>query len=156
YPAQSLAVVTTHDLPTLSGYWDTHDIDVRRALGLIQTDDDRLASMGERQVDKRRWLAVLKSEGLLPPETPDDPDAIPAKKWELIVATHQFLARTPAWLVLANIEDVITTQNQVNVPGTLDQHPNWRRKLHMSVESLVGDSRFEQLADRMRAERSAR
>ena len=155
YPAQSLAVVTTHDLPTLGGYWDAHDIDVRRALGLIQTDEDCLASMGERQMDKRRWLAILKSEGLLPPETPDDPAEIPEMTRELMIATHQFLARTPAWLVLANIDDVIATLDQVNVPGTLDRHPNWRRKLSVSMESLVHDSRFEQLADHMRVERSS-
>ncbi len=154
YPAQSLAVVTTHDLPTLNGYWDAHDIDVRRDLGLIHTEDARQASRAERQSDKRKWLAALKSEGLLPPDMPDDPDAIPAMTWELIGVTHQFLARTPAWLVLANIEDVIATRDQVNLPGTLDQHPNWRRKLDLSLESLYGDSRFAQLVARMRSERA--
>jgi len=154
YPAQSLAVVTTHDLPTVSGYWEAHDIDVRWDLGLIHTEDVRQASRAERQSDKRKWIAVLKSEGLLPPDMPDDPDAIPSMTGALIGATHQFLGRTPAWLVLANIEDVTATRDQVNIPGTLDQHPNWRRKLNLSVDLLVQDSRFEQLAAQLRLERS--
>jgi len=154
YPAQSLAVVTTHDLPTLSGYWEACDIDLRAGLGLVPTEDIRQASLAERQLDKRRWLAALKSEGLLPPETSDDPDAIPEMTGELAQAIHQFLARTPSWLVLANIEDVTATRDQVNLPGTLNQHPNWRRKLALTVEALVHDPRFQQLVARMRSERS--
>ena len=84
----------------------------------------------------------------------DHPDANPVMTQELAQAIHQFLARTPAWLVLANLEDVIATRDQVNLPGTLNEHPNWRRKLNMTVEALVHDPRFEQLAARMRAERS--
>lgn len=154
YPAQSLAVVTTHDLPTLSGYWEACDIEVRRALGLIPTEEIRQSLLAERRSDKSRWLAALKSEGLLPSDTSDDPDAAPVMTRELIEAIHQYLARTPAWLVLANFEDVTATRDQANLPGTLDEHPNWRRKLNLSINSLVRDSRFVQLAARLRSERS--
>ena len=33
YPPQALVSSTTHDLPTLAGFWAGHDIDARRALG---------------------------------------------------------------------------------------------------------------------------
>ncbi len=154
YPAQSLAVVTTHDLPTLKGYWEGADIETRAALGLIPTEEARSAALADRQLDKRRWLEALKSERLLPLDATDDPASIPVMTGELAQAIHQFLARTPAWLVLANIEDIIASRVQTNLPGTLDQHPNWRRKLNLTVQDLMQDARFEQLVGRLRSERS--
>lgn len=154
YPAQSLAVVTTHDLPTLSGYWEACDIATRVDLGLTPTEEARLAALAERRLDKGRWLAALKSERLWPADAPDDPASIPVMTWELAEAIHQFLARTPAWLVLANVEDVTATRAQTNLPGTLDQHPNWRRKLNVTLDELMQDARFEELAARLRSARS--
>jgi 4-alpha-glucanotransferase len=154
YPAQSLAVVTTHDLPTLSGYWEGADIQTRNELGLIASEQARIGMLGERQTDKARILAALKSEGLLPPGVSDDPALTPVMIWELAHAIHRYLAHTPAWMVLANIEDVIGLRAQTNVPGTVDQHPNWRRKLNVTVEDLTQDSRFTQLAAQLRSARS--
>jgi 4-alpha-glucanotransferase len=153
YPAQSLAVVTTHDLPTLGGYWEGTDIDTRVELGLISTEAARLAALAERQRDKARILTALKSEGLLPPDVPDDPTLTTAMTWELAEAVHQYLARTPAWMVLANVEDITATRVQANLPGTFDQHPNWRRKLNLRVDELMQDSRFEHLAAALRSVR---
>lgn len=153
YPAQSLAVVTTHDLPTLSGYWEGADIETRAKLGLFPTEQARITMLAERHVEKTWMLAALKSEGLLPSGVSDDPAQIPAMTTELAEAVHEYLARTPAWMVLANIEDVIGARAQTNVPGTVDQHPNWRRKLSVTVNELVRNSRFEQLAARLRSVR---
>ena len=150
YPAQSLAVVTTHDLPTLSGYWEGADIGTRADLGLIATEESRLAALAERQRDKARILAALKFEGLLPPGVSDDS----AMTWELAHAIHQYLARTPAWMVLANVEDVIGLRVQTNVPGTVDQQPNWQRKLNVTIEELMQDVRFAQLAEQLRSART--
>jgi 4-alpha-glucanotransferase len=74
--------------------------------------------------------------------------------WELADAIHQYLAHTPAWMVLANIEDVIGLRAQTNVPGTVDQQPNWRRKLNVTIEDLAQDVRFAQLAAQLRPARS--
>jgi 4-alpha-glucanotransferase len=153
YPAQSLAVVTTHDLPTLSGYWESADIETRGKLGLFPSEQARIAMSADRQIEKTWILAALKSEGLLPSGVPDDPAQTPAMTTELAEAIHQYLARTPAWMVLANVEDVIGTHAQTNVPGTVDQHPNWRRKLSLPLEKLVQDSRFAQLASQLRSVR---
>lgn len=154
YPAQSLAVVTTHDLPTLSGYWEGTDIETRAKLGLFPSDQARTAMLAERQIEKAWILAALKSEGLLPPTVPEDPAQTPAMTTELAEAVHQYLARTPAWMVLANVEDVIGTRAQANLPGTVDQHPNWCRKLSVSLANLMADARFERLAAQLRSARS--
>lgn len=153
YPSQSLAVVTTHDLPTLTGYWEGADIETRATLGFFSSEQARIGMLADREREKARILAALKSEGLLPPDVPDDPARVPVMTWELAHAIHQYLARTPSWLVLANVEDVIGIRAQTNVPGTVDQHPNWRRKSAMTVEELIRDSRFEELAAQLRAVR---
>ena len=154
YPSQSLGVVGTHDLPTLNGYWDGADIETRAGLGFVSSEEAKASALAERQREKAAIIAALHSEGLLPAGLPSDWAHIPAVTWELVRAIHIFLARTPAWLVLANVEDVIGTRLQTNVPGTVDQHPNWRRKLTLTVEELIRDDRFAQLAAELRSMRS--
>lgn len=153
YPAQALAVVTTHDLPPLSGYWAGTDIETRSALGLCSSDEARNAMWAERHREKAGILSALKSQGLLPPGISDDPTQVPTMTTELMESIHQYLARTPAWIVLANLEDGIGTRVQTNLPGTVDQHPNWCRKLSLPVEDLVQDSRWEHLAALLRLTR---
>lgn len=153
YPAQALAVVTTHDLATLSGYWEGVDIETRATLGLVPSEQARAAMHEERQREKARILDALNSEGLLPHGISEHPAHVPTMTTELMVAIHHYLARSPAWIVLANIEDIIGTRSQANFPGTLDQHPNWCRKLDPTVEELTQDVRFEQLAAELRATR---
>lgn len=153
YPPQSLAVVTTHDLPTLSGYWEGVDIETRSALGLFPSEEARNMMQAERHREKAGILRALKSEGLLPSGVPDDPTQAPMMTPELMEGIHQYLARTPASIVLVNIEDVIGIRCQANLPGTVDQHPNWCRKVSLSVEDLVQDPRFERLAALLRLTR---
>lgn len=153
YPTQSLGVVTTHDLPTLSGYWEGADIETRAKLGLFLSEDARRGAFAERQVDKGRLLAALRAEGLLPHGVSDDPAYTPVITAELMAAVHLYLARTPAWVVLANVEDVLGERAQTNVPGTVDQHPNWSRKLSCTVGQMVGDPRFSSLAAQLRSVR---
>jgi 4-alpha-glucanotransferase len=153
YPAQALAVATTHDLPTLAGYWEGMDIETRSALGLFASDDARQAMRAERDREKSAILAALKSEGLLPSWVSDDPAYTPTMTPELVECIHQYLARSPAWMVLVNLEDVIGTRLQTNLPGTVDQHPNWCRKLSVTVEDLMQDPRAERLAALLRLTR---
>jgi 4-alpha-glucanotransferase len=150
---QALAVATTHDLPTLAGYWEGVDIETRSALGLFPSDEVRQAVWADRQREKSGILAALKSEGLLPSWVSDDPAYTPTMTPELVGCIHQYLARSPAWMVLANLEDLIGTRLQTNLPGTVDQHPNWCRKLGATVEDLVGDPRAEQVAALLRVTR---
>ncbi|SPP63004.1 4-alpha-glucanotransferase [Nitrospira lenta] len=153
YPSQALGVVTTHDLPTLSGYWEGTDIETRVSLGLCPTEEARQHALAERHVDKARLLAALSSEGLLPNGMSADPAQSPVMTTELMVALHLYLARTPAWVVLANVEDVLGQRAQINVPGTVDQHPNWSRKLTATIEQMMQDSRFASLAAQLRSAR---
>jgi 4-alpha-glucanotransferase len=146
YPEQALAVVTTHDLPTLSGFWEGHDIEIRAKLGLYPDETTERAAWEARYQDKLRIWEALKAEQLLPRGLPDDLAAVPRMTPELSAAVHVYLARTPSWIVLATLDDVAGEHAQTNFPGTVDTYPNWSRKLTVSLEALRLDRRPRQLA----------
>jgi 4-alpha-glucanotransferase len=39
-------------------------------------------------------------------------------------------------LLVVGLEDVLGMGEQFNIPGTTDEHPNWRRKYPVALESL--------------------
>jgi 4-alpha-glucanotransferase len=153
YPAQSLAVVTTHDLPTLAGFWSGEDLHVRAKLGAFTDEAMHHQAWEERQRDKAGIFNALKRENLLPNGMPDDLGAIPDMTADLCRAIHIYLARTPSCIVLANLEDGLGERSQTNLPGTVDSHPNWTRKYAVRVDELVCDERLRQLGAVLRSTR---
>jgi 4-alpha-glucanotransferase len=153
YPAQSLAVATTHDLPTLAGFWLGEDLHVRAGLGAFLDDAARHRAWEERQRDKVGILSALKREGLLPTGVTEDLATAPAMTTELCQAIHLYLARTPAYIVLANLEDGLGELSQTNLPGTIDSHPNWTRKYAVRVDEMFCDKRLHQLGAVLRSTR---
>lgn len=145
YPQQALAVAGTHDLPTLTGFWSGEDIQVRAGLGAFKDEAARRQAWEERQRDKTRMLAALEQEGLLPTGMSDEATAVPAMTPALCRAIHAYLARTPSWLVLANLEDGLEEISQTNLPGTVENHPNWRRKYASRIDNLIDDERLREL-----------
>ena len=57
-----------------------------------------------------------------------------------------FLGATPSRLVTMSIEDLLGVAEQVNVPGTIDEHPNWRRKLPVKLEDWEKQPLFSAVA----------
>lgn len=155
YPQQALAVVTTHDLPTLTGFWSGQDLEVRAALGAFRGEAGRRQAWDDRQEDKRRILCALKQEGLLPGGMGDDPAKEPAMTPALCRAIHAYLARTPSWVVLANLEDGLEEASQTNMPGTVESHPNWNRKYASRLDELFNDERLHALGESLSSIRPA-
>lgn len=145
YPAHSLAVVTTHDLPTLAGFWSGEDLDVRASLGAFTDDAAHRWAWEERQRNKAEILRALQQEGLLPNGMSEDLATVPTMTPELCHAIHTYLARTPSFIALANLEDGLGELSQTNLPGTIDSHPNWTRKYSVRVNELSSDERLQQL-----------
>jgi 4-alpha-glucanotransferase len=153
YPVQSLAVVTTHDLPTLTGFWSGEDLQVRSALGNFPDEATHRQAWEDRTRDKARILSALKRESLLPNGVTDDLATAPEMTPELCQAIHLYLARTPSYIVLANLEDGLGELSQTNLPGTIDSHPNWTRKYAVRVDEMLCDERLRQLGAALRSTR---
>jgi 4-alpha-glucanotransferase len=153
YPVRSLAVATTHDLPTLAGFWTGEDLHVRSGLGAFPDDAARHRAWEQRHRDKAHILSALKRENLLPTGVTEDLATIPAMTTELCQAIHLYLARTPSCIVLANLEDGLGELSQTNLPGTIDSHPNWTRKYAVGVDEMFCDERLRQLGDVLRLTR---
>jgi (1->4)-alpha-D-glucan 1-alpha-D-glucosylmutase len=153
YPEQALAAASTHDLPTLKSFWLGHDLDLRAQLSLYPSDAVRAQQVVERAQDRARLLVALEREELLPPGTSVHPVSAPEMTPELALALHVFLARSRAQLMMVQMEDVFGQLEQVNLPATSDQYPNWQRKLALNLEEWAADARVKALAGAMRAER---
>jgi 4-alpha-glucanotransferase len=155
-PAEALVCVSTHDLPTLRGWWAGADIGLRCDLGLQRPDVGEW-HRGERAADRRQLLRALAGQNLLPEPLREaaEGSAEPPHEvgFDLLVAVHRYLARSPARLAAVQIEDLLGVAEQANLPGTTHQHPNWRRKLPIPLEELAAHPTFAAVAEALREER---
>ena len=136
YPSQALVSSTTHDLPTLAGYWAGRDIQARRAAGLLRNDTDHERLWKEREADKQRILDLLFQLQLVPAGYHRRASDITELSGELHNGIVGFLVSTPSMLMTLNQEDLTKEPEQQNLPATVDQYPNWRRKMKYSLEDL--------------------
>lgn len=156
YPRQALVAVSTHDLPTLRGFWKGSDLDTRIALKLLTASDQRGRLVVERSQDRARFLMALENEELLPEGASIHPVSVPDITPPYMLAIHAYLARTPARLMVVQPEDILGVIEQVNLPGSRDdQHPNWRRRLPLDLEDWRDDARFTTMGEVMRRERGS-
>ncbi|MDB5360631.1 MAG: 4-alpha-glucanotransferase [Rhodospirillales bacterium] len=142
YPALAAVAAGTHDLPPLKSWWLGTDIRERQALRLYPNAVARHRDEAGRALDRQRLLAALKRQALLPPNL--DTEGFDER---LILAVHRFLARSPSALMLVQAEDLLSVETMVNLPGTMDEHPNWRRRLPLSVDEMLADPRFNDLSN---------
>ena len=125
YPKDALATVSTHDLATIQGFLVGRDIDWRLEVGQLDAAA-ATAARAERAADIRKLAGALAHEKLLAGETAED----------LALALHRFLATSPSALAMVQIEDLEGAVEQPNLPGTTDEHPNWRRRMLGDVGRL--------------------
>jgi glycogen operon protein len=148
WPALASACVSTHDLPTLAGWWSGADIAERTALGLVV---DETSALAERAAEKTELVGQLAAEGLLeaaPVPVGPLPDTVAA-------ATHGFVSATPALLALVQADDLGGETVAVNLPGTDRERPNWRRRLTADVTELCRSDRARAILAAMGGRREA-
>ncbi|HWE51616.1 MAG TPA: 4-alpha-glucanotransferase [Bryobacteraceae bacterium] len=136
YPVQALASTTTHDLPTIAGFWTGADIEARLRAGTIDGEAFE-ARQAERPRDKQKLLDALVAAHLLPEEGERDASKILELSGELHSAILGYLATTPSAFWLINQEDLTKEPAQQNLPGTTSEYPNWSRKMRWSLEDLA-------------------
>ncbi|MDT0575701.1 4-alpha-glucanotransferase [Croceicoccus sp. F390] len=128
----AVAMTGTHDLVTIAGWWTGRDQAWNRQIGRgshHHTEaEDKATRALQRQALWNAFVASGAASGACPPT--DEPAAV-------IVAALRHLAMTPCPLVIATIEDLLGLVEQPNLPGTIDEHPNWRRRLSQPLAMLL-------------------
>lgn len=138
YPVQAMSALTTHDMPTLIGFWHCSDLTLGLRLGLY-TDELLPGLFADRHQAKQRILDSLHGHGALPVDFPRQVDHVGMDR-TLNYALQQHLAKGSCQLLCLQLEDWLEMTEPVNVPGTSDEYPNWRRKLSMTLEQLEQQS----------------
>jgi 4-alpha-glucanotransferase len=146
YPEAAVASVSTHDLATLKGWLAAHDLGWRERLDLFVEEGQAEAARADRELDAMRLIRTLRRAGLLAPRSEPDAET-------LALAVHRWLARTPSALVLVQLEDLELSPEQVNLPGTIDEHPNWRRRTTLTLADLLTSPFAKALLAALREER---
>ncbi len=143
-PREALVSVSTHDLPTLAGWWEGHDVRLRQTLDLFPNDTIRDAEAVRRAQDRVRLMLALERAKLLPEGA--SADALPpALDAPMIEAVHAYAAAAPSRLMMVQLEDALGLVEQANLPSTVDEHPNWRRKLPLELDALFENPRLQAL-----------
>jgi 4-alpha-glucanotransferase len=128
----AVAMTTTHDLPTVAGWWRGADIKTRAALSMLgePAESARRTRKKERTALWRAFRAAGVASGRQPaPEAPE----------RTIDGAIGFVARTPAPLALVPLEDALALPDQPNMPGTIDEHPNWRRRMPREAHAMLDE-----------------
>jgi 4-alpha-glucanotransferase len=149
YIRHALAVVTTHDLPTLHGWWSGHDIDLWEKLGVYADASVGERARAERQAERERLLRALRLENLWP----GDSGVVPEYSAGLGRALHAYLAKSPTALVTVQIEDMIGMLEPVNVPGTSSEYSNWTRRVTLSAREILARPDVQELCATLVASR---
>jgi 4-alpha-glucanotransferase len=147
YPVDALVSVTTHDLPTIWGFWSRRDLDEKERVGAYPDASFAAAARKARSEEIEGLIAALIRERLLRPGTPRN--LVP------LDAVMRFIARTPSRLVMVGLEELLGVEDQANLPGTVDEHPNWRRRLPRELAAIVADERVASVLRILNAERPA-
>ena len=131
WSSQVMATTTTHDLPTVAGWWQERDLEWQDKVGQRPQENSLQQLRQDRAGDRDAlWAAFCYAEAG-EGETP-----MPFAAQDAVDAAVRFVAQTPAVLAMIPVEDLLGLDEQPNLPGTIDQHPNWRRRLAITVEEF--------------------
>ncbi len=131
---QASAMTSTHDLPTVAGWWKGHDIGTRRVLGGTEADEQR--ELGERATARTELWAAMQASGAASGPMPAVWDTVP-----VVDAAVAQVGGSACELAMVPTEDALGLEEQPNVPGTVTEQPNWRRRLHDPVGTVLSGER---------------
>ncbi|MCL1068546.1 4-alpha-glucanotransferase [Shewanella olleyana] len=139
YKSHSLMMLANHDVPTLTAWWNSDDINLRHQLELI--DDEQLnRSLNDRHNEKQQLVQLLEDQQLLMPQTPIEK----ISTQQLFTAWLSLTASGQSTLYSVQIDDLIHEKTPINIPGTWKEYPNWRRRLSLTLEQIVDSNDVKQ------------
>jgi 4-alpha-glucanotransferase len=117
YMPNALVTFNTHDLATFAGWNSLSDLALKRSLGIDpgETDESRSDAI-KRLHDALRYHGIHSDN---------------------LYAVAHYLARTRSRLLALSLEDLLQVADQPNIPGTVDEHPNWRQRLPVPIEGIT-------------------
>ncbi|MBE7213371.1 MAG: 4-alpha-glucanotransferase, partial [Gluconacetobacter diazotrophicus] len=133
---QASAMTSTHDLPTVAGWWKGSDIVVRRELGGDEKAEQE--ELAERAGDREALWRALVDSGAAQGSAPPVWDT-----WPVVDAAVAQVGLSTCELVVVPTEDALGLEEQPNVPGTTDEQPNWRRRLQMEAGAVLAGERIQ-------------
>ncbi len=136
WPRQAMAAITTHDLPTVAGVWTGADLADQRRAGVTVPHD------GDEAFRHHLRVAAGVDDG--------------ASVDDVVRGAHRALATSPSMIVTAALDDLVGATRRPNVPGTIDEHPNWRLPLPVALDDLAGHPLAESIAADLGAAVAAR
>lgn len=148
YPVQAMATLTTHDMPTLKGFWHCDDLELGKELGIYNEESTLQALYVDRHEAKQRILDSLHGLNAIPAHIPHDVNWVGMSQ-ELNYAMQVHLARGSSALLALQLEDWLEMEKPVNVPGTSYEYPNWRRKLSHDLEQLFNRPEVNELLEQI-------
>lgn len=156
YPSCAMAAVTTHDLPTLAGFWQGNDLALKRRLNLYPAGYPAEADVATRDEDRRLLLEALHSRGLLPEGAAVEPESTNSCPPAIREGVLTYLAQSRAALMEVRLEEIFGVAEQQNLPGTRQEHPNWRLKLPLPLEQMTHDPEPARIAARLNQARAGK
>ena len=126
YPEQALGAISTHDLPTVAGLWTGFDLEAQHRLKLNPNED------GTRKMRERFARATRSNDR--------------TSVREVIRRGYELLSRAPSTVVAATLEDAAGMEERPNMPGTVDQWPNWCQPLPVDLDRLARSANTKAIA----------
>ncbi len=156
YPKLALVAAGTHDMPTLPGFWMGSDVEIAHDLGIYDDSAKMMEAYAARTLERRAIIEALSRVGrwFMTPgrfESELYGCELPPKMVEYV---YRYLASAPSRLFLPQLEDILGQTEQMNVPGTSTEYPNWRHKLSKTLEELPSDERIRRICAVLRETRS--
>jgi 4-alpha-glucanotransferase len=133
YEPLSAAMSGTHDTVTVAGWWRGRDLDWAEQLGRLPEGTSRAEAEAIRDWDRGLLWSTLNHSA--PRPSSDDPAPV-------VDAAIAHIAATPSAIALVSLEDMLAIEEQPNLPGTITEHPNWRRRIDAPLEAVFADERF--------------
>lgn len=131
YDVQAVAMTGTHDTATVAGWWSGRDLDWAEKLNRLPAGTTRAEAEKRRDWDRGLLWATLTGDAA-PRPLPDDPAPV-------VEAALRHIGAAPCVLAVAPLEDLLAEREQPNLPGTITEHPNWRRRLDVPLSALLSE-----------------
>lgn len=148
YAEQSMAALCTHDMPTLRGFWHCDDLKMGREIGLYPDEQQLEGLFDDRLKCKQGILDSVRWHGYLPEGIGHDAQYVPMDGY-LSEALQLHVAAGDSALLSVQLEDWLEMDQPVNIPGTVDEYPNWRRKLSMNLDEIFSREDVNRISKRL-------